>query len=240
MELVAYHNDAKLKEALVREITKHEKADQILQGTYGGELNGDWKGCAVACSLRSLAIINKEKLVERYSNHALYTDLFGKGGETIGRLEDCLFEGMTKKDAKTFPRKFAEAIPVGADLSFVPAKFMVFILKDTLKHKGVRDNKEVVKVVKDVVKLWQDVIEGKYVGKDKDLASAARSAESAAWSAARSAESAAWSAAWSAESAAWSAARSAAWSARSAAESAESADPKAVMEEAVAWARVFA
>jgi len=57
--------------------------------------------------------------------------------------------------------------------------------------------------------------------------SAASAAKSAAWSAAWSAESAAWSAAWSAasaawraESAAWSAAESAAWSAASAAESA--------------------
>ena len=177
-----FNNDPKLKSALLREVRKHEKADQIIQGTYGKE-NGKWRGCAVACSLRSLAIVRGEELQTEYNTHEHYEKYLGVS-QTIARLEDTLFEGMTKKEAKKFPAKFISAIPVGADTSLVPAKFMVFILNDTLKNKDVKENAEVVKVVKDVIQLWEDVINGKYVGKDKELESAAWSAESAARSAA--------------------------------------------------------
>lgn len=85
------------------------------------------------------------------------------------------FEGLTEKDAKSFPRQFAVAIPVGADLSLVPAKFMINILNDTLSPFTQKENPNVVKAVRDVMKLWQDVIDGKYLGKNKEL-------ESAAWS----------------------------------------------------------
>jgi len=39
---------------LVAEIKAHREADQIIQGTYGEGNNGDWKGCAVGCSIHSL------------------------------------------------------------------------------------------------------------------------------------------------------------------------------------------
>ncbi len=216
MELIAYNGDKKLKASLLKEITKHEKADAILQGTYGKE-NGHWKGCAVACSLRSLAIVNGEELVTEYNQHERYETGLGIS-QIIARLEDRLFEGMTAKDAKTFPRKFAEAVPVGADLSLVPARFMIFCVEDTLKSFDNEKFPEVVAAVKGVSKLWQDVIDGKYKGKDKEQAAARSAGRSAARSAGRSAaRSAAWSAAWSAWSATWSAAESAAWSAASAA-----------------------
>ena len=61
MKSLAFQNDPQLKKDLLREVAKHRKADMIVQGTYGKE-NGTWKGCAVACSLRSLAIIKGEVL----------------------------------------------------------------------------------------------------------------------------------------------------------------------------------
>ena len=183
----AFHGDEKLKSALLEEITKHEKADAIVQRHYGKQ-NGEWKGCAVACSLRSLAITRKETLKERYDEHERYESDLGIP-LTLAFLEDKLFEGMTAEDAKTFPRRFIEAIPVGADLSLVSPKFMVFILNDTLKNFSHDKNPQVVKVVKDVIAIWEGVINGTLEGKRL---------ENAAWSAAWSAESAAWSTEWSA------------------------------------------
>ena len=184
-KLLAFHGDKKLKSAMLAEVKKHEKADQIIQGTYGRQ-NGDWKGCAVACSVRSLAKIKGEKLVEQYNSHSRYEIDLGIP-LSIAYLEDSLFEGMEVEDAKKFPAQFIKAIPVGADLSLVSAKFMVFVLNDTLQHKEVLKNEKVVKAVKGVIQLWEDVINGKYVGKDKELESAESAARSAAWSAAESA-----------------------------------------------------
>ena len=95
--LSSYKNDAGLKKAFVSEIVKHRKADMILQGTYGRQ-NGSWKGCAVACSLRSCAILNKEDLQESYNTHKDYETKLGIP-EWLARLEDGIFEGLPKKEA---------------------------------------------------------------------------------------------------------------------------------------------
>lgn len=161
-KLQAYHNDPELKKALVREIKKHEEADAIVQGHYGKE-NGTWKGCALACSLRSLAIVKGEKLVTQYDQHERYETDLGVP-RILARLEDRIFEGLSVEDSKTFPRKFAEAIPVGADLSLVWPKFAVWLLGDekdgVLQYAKTERQK---KAIEKVVLLYQKVIDGETV-----------------------------------------------------------------------------
>ena len=41
-QLIAYHSDEKLKAATLKEMRAHQKADEIVQGTYWS----DGKGCA--------------------------------------------------------------------------------------------------------------------------------------------------------------------------------------------------
>ena len=203
-KLKAFHNKKDLKKSMVAEVLKHQKQDQIVQGTYGKE-NGQWKGCAVACSVRSLAVCNGEALKTSYNDHSRYQTDLGVP-EALAHLEDYLFEAMPTDKAKLWPAEFIKAINVGSNLSLVSPKFISATLRDLLSVKEVKDDKEVSKQVLHIAKMWDAVVNGR---------PPKAAAESAAWSAA---ESAAWSAA---ESAAWSAARSAAWSAaRSAAESA--------------------
>ena len=197
MNLTAYKGDAKLKTIFVEEVEKHRKLDSIVQGTYGHQ-NGTWKGCAVACSLRSLAIIDGEPLVEEYSNHKDYESKLGIP-EWLARLEDTIFEGLPIEEAKKWPTQFAKAIPVGANLDPIKWKFCAFILKeniDRVLRLDIKDElkEQVVKTIHGVLALHESAIKtGKWD------ASAARSAASAARSAARSAaESAARSAAGSA------------------------------------------
>jgi len=162
MELIAYKGDRKLKTALLKEIKKHEKADAILQGTYGRE-NGKWKGCAVACSLRSLAILNKEPLVTEYNQHADYETKLGIP-RVIARLEDRIFEGLDVKEAKKFPAQFAAAIKPGADLSLVWPKFAVWLLVD--KKDGVLQyakSDKSIKAITRVAELYSKVIAGEQV-----------------------------------------------------------------------------
>jgi hypothetical protein len=205
----AYLGDKKLKTRFVGEVKKHREADQIIQGTYGQQ-NGKWKGCAVACSLRSLDIIKGNELETEYSDHERYESELGIP-EWLARVEDTIFEGLPQEKALDWPLKFAKAIPVGANLEPVKWQFCAFILNENIERVitlNIADDlkEQVVSAIRQVLSVHETAIKtGKWD-------------ESAAWSAAWSARSAAESA----ESAAWSA-RSAAWSARSAAESAESA-----------------
>jgi hypothetical protein len=215
----SYLSSPTLKKRFVAEIEKHRKADQIEQGNYGRQ-NGQWKGCAVACSLRSLAIIDGQDLVTEYSRHADYETKLGIP-EWLARLEDTIFEGLPKKEAMLWPTAFAKAVPVGKDLNPIKWKFCAFILSRNIERVLTLNienslKKQVVDAIRGVLDLHEKAIRtGKW---DESAASAAASAASAAASAAaRSAASAAASAARSAASAA-SAAASAEWSAEWSAE----------------------
>ena len=52
--MLAYHSDPTLKRDMLAELAEHRKLDQIVKGTYGQGTNGDFKGCAVGCSIHSL------------------------------------------------------------------------------------------------------------------------------------------------------------------------------------------
>jgi hypothetical protein len=244
-KLRAFHNNHQLKVDMVSEIFNHQKQDQIVQGTYGQE-NGKWRGCAVGCSIHSYNLRYGKDIPT--GTHSAYETELGIPA-SLAHLEDYLFEAMPTEDAVKWPAEFMKAINVGVDLSLVAPKFIAGVLRDVVKGKYVRDDKDVVKSVIDVAILWEKVIAGKKVEPAARSAaeSAARSAaesaaRSAAWSAAESAarsaaesaaESAAWSAAESAaESAAWSAARSAA---RSAAESAAWSAARSAARSAAAY-----
>jgi hypothetical protein len=92
----------------------HAAADEIVHGAYWE--NG--KGCAVGCLLHS-----------GDSPHRQFPVLLGIP-EPIARLEDRLFEGQANGDAKRFAVEFVEAIPVGADLSGVADRFLLWLLVD--------------------------------------------------------------------------------------------------------------
>jgi hypothetical protein len=246
----SYLNDTKLKKEFVAEIKWHQDQDKIIKDTYQQGSNGDFKACAVGCSIHSLNRM-KHKSYDT-SNHKVYETELGIP-EWLARLEDTIFEGLPNELAMKWPLRFAKAIPVGVDLEPVKWKISVFILSENIERVLALDisddlKKQVVDAIRDVLVVHEQAIKtGVWDGSAAESAarsaeSAARSARSkhwaAAWSAARSAESAArsarskhWAAAWSAArsarskhwAAAWSAARSAesaAWSAESAARSA--------------------
>ena len=181
--LVAYHNDAAVKTAIMAQLAAHRAADEIVQGQYWE--NG--KGCAVGCTIHG-------------SDHMEYEPRFGVP-VMLARLEDRIFEGLSNGKASAWPERFMGAIKPGQDLSRVGWHFLHWLLTDETVNPGINHP-----TVKDAVKRCADVLATLKVGETADE-SAAWSAASAAWSAA---ESAAWSAA---RSAAWSAAESAAWSA---------------------------
>ncbi len=147
-----------LKDTLLEEIIKHRKADEIAQGSYGGD-TGPW--CAVGCAVQSLNV----KLGKTYStaDHSVYETELGIP-RLIAKLEDRIFEGLPAKEAKTFPEKFIKAVPVGADLSMVWPKFALWLLMD--KKDGVikyakKDQTRIA--IENVGKLYARVVAGEIV-----------------------------------------------------------------------------
>ncbi len=180
----SYLDSPTLKKRFVAEIEKHRKADQIEQGNYGRQ-NGAWKGCAVACSLRSLAIIDGDELTTEYSRHKDYEAKLGVP-EWLARLEDTIFEGLPKKEAMQWPTAFAKAIPVGIDLEPIKHKFCAFILSRNIERVLTLKideslKKQVVDAIRGVLTLHEVAIK---TGEWNESA-----AESAAWS---EAETEAW------------------------------------------------
>jgi hypothetical protein len=209
-------------DALLAELQAHVAADKLVKGSY-------WergKGCAVGCTLHSYAkIIGKKNL--DWSDHSLYDEFLGPGGQMLGRLEDCIFEGMTNEDAREWPERFLrsalEAVKRGVTLQFVGWKFLHCLLTDEKINPGISNP-----LVRDAIRQCADVLVPLTKGEPVDESAARTAALSAA--SATGAASAAWAAACAARSAAWaaasaeSAARSAAWAARSAESAARSAE----------------
>lgn len=196
----AYLNDPDLKARFIQELEAHRKADRITQGTYGEDDDGTWKGCAVACSLRSLDIIDGKELGGEYNTHSEYETRLGIPS-TIAHLEDGIFEGLPVDKAKEWPLRFAKAITPGADLSLVTPKLMVWLLTDVKQYAtGYPD---VLASIDTVVALYGRVIAGGQVSDEEwsaatSAARAATYATSAATSAANAATYAATSAAYAA------------------------------------------
>lgn len=168
MTLIAYHNDQSIKASIIAQLEAHRAADEIVKGRYWE----DGEGCAVGCTLHS-------------SNHAEYEPRFGIP-QMLARLEDCIFEGLPNAAAQTWPIRFMSAVRPGADLSRVGWQFLHWILTDETVNPGITHP-----LVQDAVTQCADVLMPLIKGEPAD-----ESAGWSAWSAARSAESAAWSAAY--------------------------------------------
>ena len=190
-QLLSFHNDEKIKSALVKRMNDHIKLDELVQGATGG----GGKGCTVWCAL------NNGDMKHGYT-HSAFPEVLGLP-EWLARLQDTIFEGLSVEDAKAFSAQWVTAIPVGKNLDPVKWKFCAFVLQENIDRVlslGIADElkKRVVDAISCCLKLHTDAIE---TGEWNESAarsaaeSAARSAAESAWSAAESAESA-WSAAY--------------------------------------------
>ncbi len=115
--LIAYHNSPELKEKFLARVRAHRAADELIKGaTEGRRADGSFKGCAVVCTLA------------RYK-HAGYETELGVP-RILARLEDGIFERLPDANALDWPEQFLSAIPVGADLTQVADRFLLWLLVD--------------------------------------------------------------------------------------------------------------
>lgn len=164
----AFHNDPKIKEEYLARVRAHKAADQIIHGQY-------WqhgKGCAVGCTIHG-------------DEHYRYENELGIPRH-LAYLEDSIFEGLKNGHALNFPEQFLESIPVGADLSKVYNKFMVWLLIDPTRGVLRFADERGIQAIKRVAELHQMEIDG-----SPAWAAAEAAARDAAWAAAEAAAKAA-------------------------------------------------
>lgn len=160
--MLTYLNDAKLKADLLVEIGKHEAADQIIKGSYGTTRDGIFKACAVGCSLHSLNVLQgKAEPGAHTDDHARYVKELGLP-LWLAYLEDNIFETLPDEEAMTWPRRFAEAVPVGV---VVPDLLLAKILRWTLADaewgvRNVSDKPDVIAAIDGMAALFDREIAG--------------------------------------------------------------------------------
>lgn len=86
----------------------------------------------------------------------------------IASLQDCIFQNIPLGERGTFPLAFLEAIPVGADLSLVIPRFLVWLLSDPDGAKYLYDERG-KQAIETVVALYQRLIDGSTVSKEEWL-----------------------------------------------------------------------
>jgi len=188
MTMLSYHNDPALKNRFTAHVERHRQEDAFLRGTYGEMQGGKFRGCAVGCSIRSLDEIEGKPLRLDNGNHQ---DLATRLGIplVLAHLEDRIFEGLPQAEAMLWPTLFAQAIPVGKDLSLVWPKFAHWLLVDPTAGVIRFAKTDAVKsAIQGVADLFARVIAGGEVSDEEWRR--ARSAAYAAHDAARAAAAA--------------------------------------------------
>lgn len=187
---LSYHGDAAFKRRFVRLTDAHKRADRLQQGHYGMGAGKEWKGCAVACSLRSLDKIDGKPERNLLDSHS---DLSRRLGipQTLAHLEDRIFEGLKTADAREWPSRFARAIPVGADLSGVWPRFALWLLTDSTHGVAQYARSDAArKVIGAVAALYAREIAGDEPGIEEWRTARADAADTAAAAAAYAAAAA--------------------------------------------------
>jgi hypothetical protein len=101
-EFAAFHGNSAVKAFYLERLRSHMHKEEIVQGV--AEWNGD-KGGVIGCTVHS-------------NDRSRYEPDLGIPTE-VASLVEILFERLPEEEAKLFALEFFEAVPVGADLSFV-------------------------------------------------------------------------------------------------------------------------
>ncbi len=161
----AYRGIQELKMTMVAAAIRHREADRLAQGLGYGKLDasGKWRGCAVGCTIQTINLKQRRQIW--FGDHVAYESELGVP-RMLAYLEDGIFEALPKAAALTWPERFLQAIPVGADLSGVGDRFLHWLLVDPVA--GVMQfarTKPARKAIQDVARVYVKKIGGATVAR---------------------------------------------------------------------------
>jgi len=139
---IAWNGDHDLKQRTVAQMRQHREADRLIQGMYiQGDPNGDaWRGSNIGC----LAQGKGHADVARLLNCPLQ----------IPYLMDVIFECLPIDAARAWAVDNIEAIPVGADLTHVWPRIVMWLLTDAqygvMQHANTDEERDAIQGVADV------------------------------------------------------------------------------------------
>lgn len=160
-----FHNDQAVKDKYLARVEAHIAADNLMRGR-GWE---DGKGCAIGCTL------------EAY-DHASYPIELGIP-EWLARLEDTLFEGMSKEKSRSWPKDFLVSMPLGvpeSDLERrVKGPFLLAVLTSALGTFDHAQFPEVAAAIKGsmALRMRSDIGSKEFIAAAASAAWAARAAK---------------------------------------------------------------
>ena len=157
----AFHSDPAIKAKYVGRLQAHQLADQFVQGLY---VNGEdpetqeFRGCAVGCTLHR-------------STHEGYEIELGIP-VALAYLHDIHFEQLSATEAPQFAVDFLQVIPVGADLSQVFDRWVMWTLSEI---GGLVEDQPLKSLFEEGVRLYERRLQGDFVEREWiDLRSRAR------------------------------------------------------------------
>lgn len=114
--MISFHGDQQLKDDLLDRIAIHEEMGGIIQGAYWRPSpDGVFRGCALACM-----ISDQHDFLTR-NNRNIHREVSKRYGFPIwmADLVEAIHESLDLEEARKWPRRFAQAMPVGVDLDEV-------------------------------------------------------------------------------------------------------------------------
>jgi len=160
--MLTYNNDADFKKLIVDEMKRHKELDQFKKGTYSSNDVSIFKGCSVGCTIDSINKILGKKYL--YFSHKDVAETLGIPLWLV-LLQDSMFENLPDEKGAEFSVEFLDAIPVGVDIDSIKYKFQLFVLNEylnivlNLKNLEKKLQKKVVDAVKNVINLYNLIIE---------------------------------------------------------------------------------
>lgn len=144
--MLAYHNDASVKERLLARALAHQQEHHFVQN-YSYWRDG--KGSALGA------------LAQKAKAPALHLQREAHIPEPLGLLMDEIFERLPVSKYEQFPHRFIKAIKVGADLSLVVSYFFTWLLSEELpKYFNTKQFPEIERAGKRTIGLYERKLTG--------------------------------------------------------------------------------
>lgn len=119
MKNMAWLSDPDLKEKVLLKMKQHRVEDSIIQGeyqSYDPDLASKYRGCLLGCTLPMQVSSRRRAVDSRW--HEGVRRLYGIPVKLAYTME-AIFESLPQEDCADFAVDSIQAIPVGADLTWV-------------------------------------------------------------------------------------------------------------------------